>query len=274
MATRKTAIPRKRVIEDEVEFRLAFDGAAVETGRMDAKTLAPSLFATAALVERAAELLYKRADALTVQVNADFKGGSFTFDLTAAAATLGQLVQNVKLADIKSLLESIGFVGKSAKSLLAIVLKHGDHPIERVEQSGTGNTNIYFRTGGDTQIIINAVPEAVSRLLQDPEIRKQAYEAISPLQKEGIDEFRIGSKEKPYLRILKQDVPKFFPPTAPKTKLADSSAQTAVELLQPSFVDGNKWRVAQGGEPFWVSITDPSFIIESTRVNSFQRATI
>lgn len=246
----------------EVKFSLAYDGPALKSGRMDAKLFAPALLATAALVERAAEVMYQDGRTVTVQVDAEMRRGSFSFDLTAVAGIAGvvgqQAFHNLNVTQIKAILRSLGLLGKYSKSLFAILAKYGDKPVDRVEQSGDGNMNVIVQ--GDNNKIVIALPGDVARLFNDAEVRKQAYSAITPVQNEGITEFRVGSKSRPSLVVSKDEAPKFVPPPGRKNLLTDSTGETAVELLMPSFVDGNKWRVSQGGDPFWATITDEVFL--------------
>lgn len=245
-----------------MEFALAFDGPAVETGRMDAKVFAPALFAMANLVESSAEALFEKGDSVSVQVNADFRTGSFVYELTAIALIAGQqVIQNLSVSDIDTMLGWLGLRG-NRPSLFRFLRDHGEKEIVEIEheQGGTGNVNVHVQ-GSDNNVTVVVVPQQVARLLENAAVREHAYEALAPLKAEGITEFRVGrTKREAELVVEKQDLPKFRPPPPAKAKLTDSSAETAVELLSPSFVDGNKWRVAQGGEPFWVTITDPVFL--------------
>lgn len=261
MATKSR--PRARSSEEEVEFELAFDGPAVEAGRMDAKIFAPALFATATLVESAAETLFERGDSVSVQVNADFRRGSFVYDLAAVVVVAGQqVIQNLTVADIDVMLHWLGLRGGGEGSFLKFLLQHGDKRIQRIEpaQRGSGNVNVHIE-GNNNRTTVVVLPEQVAKLLSDQKVRDNAYDALSPLKAEGINEFRVGRKKtRAELVVEKTDLPKFLPPPVPKTKLTDSNAKTAIELLSPSFVEGNKWRVSQGGEPFWVTIVDKNFL--------------
>lgn len=245
-----------------MQFALAFDGPAVETGRMDAKVFAPALFSMASLVETSAEVLFEKGDSVSVQVNADFRTGSFVYELTAIVLIAGQqVIQNLSLSDIDAMLGWLGLRG-NRPSLLRFLRDHGEKEIVSIEheQGGTGNVNVHVQGSNNTTNVV-VIPHEVARLLESPKVREHAYEALGPLRAEGITEFRVGrTKKNADLVVEKDDLPKFRPPPPPRTKLTDSTARTAVELLSPSFVDGNKWRVAQGAEPFWVTITDEDFL--------------
>lgn len=166
------------------EFALAFDGPAVETGRMDAKIFAPALFATATLVESAAETLFEKGDSLSVQVNADFRAGSFVYDLAVVVMLAEQqIIQNLSIADIDIMLQWLGLRGDNEGSLLRFLLHHGGKKIERIEpgQRGSGNVNVYVEGNNNTTTVV-VIPEKVAKLLEDQKVRDNAYDALLPLK--------------------------------------------------------------------------------------------
>jgi hypothetical protein len=260
-ATKRPARKTATREEAEVDFSAAFEGAAVEAGRMSAKQFAPSLFATATLVERAAEVLFQGGDGVTVQVKADFRRGSFEYELVAAAVTASSahVLQNLSISDIDLLLRAIGLRGGDPNSLLGYLLQWGDKTVERVEPAADGKVTLIIN-GDHAQVTVNNIDGNVARLVMNERVREAVPDVVAPLTQEGIDRFRIGSKRHPELVVEKKDVPKFQTPIPLKSELTDSVAVTAVEILSPSFVDGNKWRVAQGGDPFWVRILDEQFL--------------
>lgn len=247
--------------ELELDFVAAFDGDAVASGRINARQLAPTLFALAALVERSGEAINGRGDELTVQVKADFRHGSFEFVLAVVSAVGVQLWNNLSISDIAVILDSIGFTGNNPNSLFRLLLQHGDRPISRGETLPDGRVQAIV-TGDNAQITIINIDAPVSKLVFNEKVRETIAEVVGPVTTPGIDSFRIGPKKKPQLLIKKPDLPKLLPPAGREVDLADDIAQTAVELLSPNFVEGNKWRVSQGGEPFWVSIVDTKFVAD------------
>ncbi len=260
MARRLRALPDASE-QLELPFLAAFEGPEVDAGRMGARDFAPSLLATSTLIESAAEAMFGFPDAVSVQVRADFRKGSFEFGLiVAAAASLGQQIfSNMSLRDLETLLKGIGYLGKSPKSLLRLLLKIGDKPVQRIEATSDGKVSVHVQ-GDNNTIIIAGVDARIGHLINNEKVRDAIPGIVAPLSKPGITAYRIGSSQKPDLKLTKSDLPQLKSPGALKSPLADSTATTALELLSPNFVDGNKWRVAQGGEPLWARMLDDNFL--------------
>lgn len=244
----------------EVSFRAAFEGPAVDAGRMNAKDLAPSLFATAELVERSAATIYGVDNAVTVQVKADFRRGSFNFELIAAVVAIAgqQILQNLSVSDLDTLLRYIGLKVGEENSLFGVLRKVGRGKIERIEPRPDGSTSIIVN-GPNAIITINNVKREVSALVTNEGVRESLPAIVAPVARPGIDAYRIGDLPGSSTLVTKEDLPA-FQPSPISVELADDTAVTALELLAPNFVEGNKWRVAQGGEPFWVKIADLEFL--------------
>lgn len=248
----------------EVSFRAAFEGPAVEDGRINARAFAPSLSGITSLVETSAEIFFTTGGDVTLQVRANFRKGSFEFGLVALAAVANQLWQNLSISDLKLMLTSIGLVGRNPKSLLRLILEHGDSPVEGIEPLRNGLVNVHIH-GDNNSVTVNGVDERVAKLLISQQVREAVPEAVSPLDRPGITHYRLGPAKQPVLRISKEDLPRLRAPEQMQSRLADSVSETAVELLSPDFVDGNKWRVAQGGHPFWVRLLDEEFLASVDR---------
>lgn len=175
-----------------------------------------------------------------------------------------QLLQNLSLSDLDLLLQYIGLRKGDGRSLFGTLKEMGDQPIEAIEPAAPGIVNITINTGGTATINFNGVPEGVGRLLTNERVRNAVPNVVAPLATDGIDNFRTGSRTDPAVIVTKADVPRLQAPDN-KRELADDVATTAVELLSPSFVDGNKWRVSQGGSPFWAQMLDHEFLAQIDR---------
>lgn len=242
-------------------FRSAFEGPAVDDGTMSASEFAPALLGMSALVETSAELYFGMPAAVSLRVNANFRRGSFDFGLmvSATAAVGQQVLTNISVSDLRLLLSGIGLIGRNAKSLLRLMLQTGDAPISAIEPSRPGLVNIHIN-GDNNHVTIGNVDQRVARMMTSETIREAVPQLVSPVSKPGISSLRLGTAKRPTLRLNKSDVSKLKIPAALSVELADGVSQTALEVLSPNFVDGNKWRVAQGGDPFWVRLLDQDFL--------------
>jgi hypothetical protein len=75
--------------ETAVDFAAAYFGPSVDARRMNAKQFAPASFAMEPLVDRAAEVAYPGAGPVQLEIRANFRRGSFQFDLAAVAGSSG-----------------------------------------------------------------------------------------------------------------------------------------------------------------------------------------
>jgi hypothetical protein len=82
---------------------------------------------------------------------------------------------------------------------------------------------------------------------------------MKPLLTDGIERLRVGPQNDPEFTVSQDEATQFDPPPARERELTDSIAETALELLAPSFVEGHVWHVAQGGQAFKVRILDSQF---------------
>lgn len=256
----------------DVRFSAAYKGPAVEAGRMNAKVLAPALFGLAELVERSAQVVYGQPDLLTVQVDANFRRGSFEIDLMAAAITFGAQPNLVRLSieQIDVLLRWIGLVGGADDSLFGALKLLGGRRVERTEPTQRGGTNIII-TGDHAHVTVS--PPVIG-LLTDVDTRAAACSVVEPLEQPGVASFEsraqgAGARDTQPLILTASDLPALRAPVDVERNLSDSTSLTAVEIISPSFADGNKWRVAQGGASFWVSITDKEFLAQVAQGKSF-----
>jgi len=241
-----------------VEFPAAFEGQAVDTGRMRAKDFAGSVFAIAELIEQGAAVSFDEENTVSLEIRADFRRGSFEFGLIAGVlSTMQQSIVPRTASDLLSLLKNLGVVAGVAKNFLAIVKKTGPRPIE-VRTEGDNNVTIIYASGDHAQVMTGVNP-AVAKLLQSERLRAALPDVVKPLAVDGVDRLRFGPAEDPTFIAERQEREQFEPPVPHEMALTDSAGDTALELLAPSFVEGNSWKVSQGGQVFFVKILDEEF---------------
>lgn len=255
-------MPRRQTVQKleqiELPFVVAYEGPAVDAGRISARDLGPALYSMGALIEAASEPYFGIPGAVTLQVRADFRKGSFELGLIAGVGA--HLLQNLSVSDLSVLLNGIGLLGRGPKSLLRLLRIVGESPVEVTERMSTGNVSVSVTGSNNSITVINDIDPRVVKLLTSSAVREAVEETVAPVAKPGIEAYRSGSGGRAAIRITKEDLPKYRAPLTLKTELTDSASRTALELLSPNFVDGNKWRVSQGGDPFWVRMLDQDFL--------------
>ncbi len=245
-------------------FSLIFNGPAVDNGEIDVKDLAPALMALGELIQAAnAEINGERAR-IAVKLRAT-KKGSFEVDMTLVQSFQEQatlLIDSLSghkdgLAAAKDLAEIIFNVGAagaaSVGGFFALIKWLRNKKPDRVETKG-GDTYIHI---GDTHFVTNAHAVALAENL---EVREQAKNFVAVLSKEGIDEIatRRGQKEK--LTIKKSEAHYFDLPQIEEETLEDVEREMFLQIDSLSFKEGNKWRMTDGGEPFYAVLEDVDFL--------------
>ena len=248
----------------DANFSLIFDGAAVENGEIDLKDLAPSVMALGELIQAANTELNGDRARIAVKLQAT-KKGSFEVNLTLvqsfstqALSLLDSLAGHKEgIAAANALADVIFKIGGGAVAVgggfFALIKWLRNRKPDKIENKG-GDTHIYI---GDNVFITN--PQAVA-LAENLQVREQARNLVAVLLNDGIDEIstRLGSKER--LTIKKEDVHYFDMPDVEEETLEDTERKVFLQIDSLSFKEGNKWRMTDGGEPFYAELKDVDFL--------------
>lgn len=245
--------PYAPATDSKVSLTVKYDGPQVATGRMDARALAPAMLATAKLFERAATEMYGPAGTIKVEVVADFRRGSFAYDLIASAqpiVLLGTtLATNLSVSDII----------ESGKSLFHLVkFARGRKPVEVARQDG--HATVGFQNNGTIENI--TVNIATLNMFSSSDARADAEATVEPLRLEGIESFQMSTLRGSPVEVQKGEVAYFEAQSQEDEVLKDDISEDIVEVLSPHFNPGNKWQFAfvGGGQSFWARIVDKQFL--------------
>lgn len=249
---------------NEANFSLIFEGSAVDNGEIDIKDLAPSLLALGELIQAANNQLNDGRAQIAVKLQATGKGSvivhlSMVQSLAAQAATLLDTLARHKdgisaakdLADIIFKVGGAGVVG--AGGFFALIKWLRNRKPDRVEVKD-GDTYVHI---GDSYFITN--PQAIA-LAENIEVREQAKKLVSVLQNDGIQQISTRRPDGEKLTIQKTDVMAFEVPDAEEETLDDIEREMFLQIDSLSFKEGNKWRMTDGGEPFYAILEDVDFI--------------
>src|ERR1700722_10635472 len=146
---------------------------------MDARDLAPAMLATARLFEHSAALMYGSTTAIKIEVNADFRRGSFSYDIVARAVALAQtLYEHISVSDI---------ILTGTTLIAALKYARGRQPKEILRDGSTAN--IVFHDGDNITVNVQT-----ANLFLNPSIREDLEGVVEPLKKEGIDTFILCTR--------------------------------------------------------------------------------
>lgn len=251
-------------------FHVVYDGPALAEHRMDVRDLAPALVAFADLFTAANKEINGDAADVRVQVNASFKAGSFGIDLVATQHLLSQIrdifsgTNASAVANAGGILGLIGMAGSSGYGLIQLLLKLGGRKPVRIEQKGD-IASVWI-----TQTETVDVERDVIRLYRNSVVRVSLEKVVSPLERDGIDDFGVVMKGEKVLDIHTDDLPSFSAAVtdAEAEIVSDTTTRKMLQIESLTFKDGNKWRVNDGNATYHAAIDDKEFL---AKVNAGER---
>lgn len=255
-----------------VHFSIKYDGPALESHQMDVRELAPALIALSNMLEEANRVAFPDSASVKVNVQGNFKGGSFGVDLIAIQSITDQIVSMFSgpeasaFSNLKSILEAIGLIvgtGGAGGGLIGIIKwLHGRKPSS-------------IKTSGD-RVVFEVVEESISetfevdlvagRLYQSRVVRKALANVVKPLERDGIDIFASGQDGQTAEVIRKDDAPWFTIADSDADIVSDTVAEHVLLQIESAvFKDDNKWRFSDGSGSFFAEVADPIFV---NKINS------
>lgn len=256
-------------MSDMSDFRITYDGPALEMSEMDVRELAPALLAIGDLLTASTQTLC--ADKVKPQVNVkgSFKTGSFGIDFVLATDLLTKVRDlfasdsAAAIANASAILAALGLVtNKTCKGLLQVLKWLRGRKIQRVETKE--NTAILYVDDDHIEI-----ERAVLALLRDVAVREATARMLEPLSREGITTFCAGSDDACSAIITSDEASWFAAPEAQDDLLVDEKRKMAFSIVSLAFKEDNKWRLHDGNSTISAAISDADFQrkVDTNQVN-------
>lgn len=237
-------------------FSVAFCGPALESGSMNVRELAPALLAFGALLEESNRVLNGGAASVSVHVKR-FEDGSFGISFDVAQKLADQLVDLLSGSSItaaSNLIQLLGFAGMTGASLWALIKRaRGRKPL-KAKKLEDGNVEIDF----SEELLV--VPAKVFDLYRDVKVRKELENALKPLEKDGVTSLEIKSDGQVIEGASKAETAWFHTPETEDEKIEEDERTAVFSIHSLSFKDDNKWRLSDGTNTFYVTISDKAFL--------------
>lgn len=250
-----------------VHFSIKYDGPALAGHQMDVRELAPALIALSELLEQANKAAFPNAAEVRVNIQGNFKGGSFGVDLVAMQTVAQQLVsmfagpEATAAANLFAILGGVGLLG-SGGLIGVIKWLHGRKPTTIKFE---GDKTIFELRESET-IETFEVDLVAGKLYQSRIVRQSLAKVIKPLEREGVDVFACGQDGKTQTVVTKQDVNAFIMSASAADIVSDTLSEGVLLQIESAvFKDDNKWRFSDGSTPFFAEIADQRFL---ARINS------
>ena len=243
-------------------FKVVFNGPAVDDGDIDVRDLAPALLALGDIFQSASQALNGDRVKTSVKVRATAQA-CFEVDLTVAQSTVEFIKTLVdfssdhreQIADATSLVTLIGAAGGTLAGGCVGLIKFlawlkGRKPdrIERVDDT----VHVHV---GDTFIVADPRMLTLAENLDVRNYVKKFAGAVVPGRIDEVSTVYDGEK----VSIKPEDVPAFDLPAPQDEELSDEVRKMNLQIISLSFKDDNKWRVTDGADPFSAAIEDDDF---------------
>lgn len=245
---------------DMSEFRITYDGPALETSEMDVRELAPALLAIGDLLEAATKSLCGEQVKPQINVRGSFKTGSFGIDFTLVTSLVNRMRElfagneATAVANALAILGALGFAAKKGgKGLFAVLKWLRGRQVERVEVKR--NSAVLHVDGERLEIELS-----VLTLLRDVSVREATTRVLSPLSHEGITVFSAGTDHEIVETVEASEIGWFRVPEQQDILLVDEQRKMAFSIVSLAFKDDNKWRLYDGAATIHASITDAEFL--------------
>lgn len=248
-------------MNNTVHFAVKYDGPALSNHQMDVRELAPALIALSDLIEAANKAVFPNAADVRVNVQGNFKSGSFSINLLAIQEIGAQLIdlfsgkEATAAATLLSLLSGIGLIGGGG--LIGLIKSlAGRKPRILIEDD-----NVFFEIVEKETIECYKVDLTVGRLYQTRTVRQSLACVLKPLEREGIDAFVTGKDGKTENVVTEAELGWFLASASESDVVSDTvSSGIALQIESAVFKEGNKWRFNDGANTFFAEIIDPVFL--------------
>jgi hypothetical protein len=243
-------------------FSIKYDGPALVSHQMDVRELAPALIALSELLEHANKAAYPDASEVRVNVQGNFKGGSFGVDLIAVQTVAQQIVnllsgnEATAASNLLGILGGLGLIGGGGLIGLIKWLR-GRKP----SAIRTAGDKVVFELMDAEQKETFEVDLIAGKLYQTRVVRQTLARVMKPLEREGVDVFACG-KDGATQSVVTSDERVWFDMAASEADVVSNTVRQNVLLQIESavFKDDNKWRFHDGSNAFFAEISDRAFV--------------
>lgn len=231
---------------------------------MDVRELAPALIALSNMLEEANKVVFPNSGNVKVNIQGNFKGGSFGVDLIAVQTIADQIVsilsgpEAAAFSNLKTILESLGLIGCAGCGLLGLMKWLRGRKPSAIRTAGD---QIIFEITEASTVETFGVDLVAGKLYQSRIVLKALANVVKPLAREGIDIFASGRNGQTAEVIRKEDAAWFEVSESDADIVSDTvSEHVLLQIDSAVFKEDNKWRFNDGSSSFFGEISDPIFI--------------
>lgn len=241
---------------------VAYDGEneALKNHSMDMKELAFSLSGMAELFEEANLIVNGSKTTTKVQVKS-FSPGSFEIHFDVLLQSGLTFFGNQQVSGALNLVQILIYGTAGSLSLIQLIKKIKDYTIKKVTELKNNSLQIEIETEKGLESF--EIQKPVYDLFLTVNAKRSLYKTLKPLETEGIDFFQIKEKIGNNTKIIEQiskDELTYFNQESRKQKINEDTRIVYLNIVSPSFKDGNKWKFFDGEREFFAIIDDSEFL--------------
>ena len=249
---------------NSIHFSIKYDGPALQSHQMDIRELAPALIALSNMLEEANKVVFPNSESVKVNIQGNFKGGSFGVDLIAVQSITNQIVSMLSgpeaaaFSNLKTILEALGLIGGAGCGLIGLTKWLRGRKPSLIRTTGD---RVIFEITEASSVETFEINLVTSKLYQSRVVRKALASVVKPLERDGIDIFAAGKDGSTSEVIRKTDACWFELSESEADIVSDTLAERVLLQIESAvFKDDHKWRFSDGGSSFFSEISDSSFI--------------
>lgn len=246
------------------QFRIVYDGPAVEDGEMDIAKLAGSLLALGKLIERAHAIRTGSDGGVKVMVRSDIQRGSFDVGIAVQwlDVAMTTILDWASTKEGDSAISLLGLLGISVtgvacsggKGLLQVVRWLKGRSVKRQIHLKEGNTTLIADDGEQLD-----VDSLVARLVEEPTIRQSLERFTEPLREDGLVEIRFEETPGSVSERILADEAEIFSTHVGTEPTSSSHFKATYQIKRLYFDRGRKWRLSNGLQTIYAEIQDDTF---------------
>lgn len=243
-------------------FAVTYDGPALAEHRMDVQELAPALLALGEMFVTAHRIIdegYNPPPAL--QVRANPREGSFAVDLLLSMGN--EAVDLLSSPGVVASATATGLVANVVGALrwMRASFHRSDDELEEVTEVEPGTIEVSWADGETIRAPLGAMA-----LIESMDFRRSARTAFEPVTRTGIDSIEIAPESRPgepegdAIKVTRNEWAALDKIPGDERLVAETDRTAALRPIKPDFRPGYKWRMTDGGPPFWATIHDLQFL--------------
>ena len=232
-----------------VSFGIKYDGPGLRDGRMSASDAGLAIMAAGRLVERASDRALAGGGQVSLEVDANFRSGSFDIHLTAVA-WVGEVISTVSIEDLSNIVKML-FGGGGLLALFKLLRGRQPESVEIDEQGGV----VQLTVGGEN----NDVSIDVYNLFLDVETRSAGRDLVRPVESAGVDKMVVLPPGDSPLEIWRDEVDWFDLEPSQREIVSELESTRIVGIVSIVYKEDNKWRFTEGDTEYTAVIEDEMF---------------